>query len=63
MFVNSKINCVSTTFKEEISILSLIEKSYRPGNICKTAFSSQKCVKNTIQEKNSDYFDHKFYIL
>ena len=44
------------SFKKEISILSHLakkkhfksfsKKNYRPVNICKTAYSSQGCVKN-----------------
>ena len=44
--LNSKISCISTSFKKEISILSHITKSYESGNFCKAA-----CPKKYLNQK------------
>ena len=46
LFLNSKISCISTPFKKEISILSVIAEKLRLINICITACCSKRVVKN-----------------
>ena len=45
--LNSDINCISTQFKREISILSHTTIKLRPGHFRKTS-----CPKNTSLQKN-----------
>ena len=50
--LNKKTSSISTSNKNKISIISHMPKSYRPVNICKTAFSRQGFVKKKHSFRN-----------
>ena len=60
MLLNSEISCIFVSLKKKLTFLVRLQKSYKPVNIWKTAYSSQGCVKKgfwvNFRRKKTDYF-------